>query len=115
MSPVFPEIVAIAISAGRAKAGQCHPHAAIFQDLGIGGVEADDFVDALIARFGDWVAGWPWAQFVDFTEPPASIGPRIWKWLRLPYPETAFPGHVEQRLELGHIAAVIEKGQWFDP
>jgi len=83
--------------------------------LGINGDEGDEFVAALCNEFGDWIAEWPWTRFVDFNEPPAWLGPKVWKALRLPNPAVAFPGYVEERLELGHIVAVIEKGHWFEP
>jgi hypothetical protein len=41
--------------------------------------------------------------------------PKIWKFFGLPSPSLAFPGYTEQCLELGHIAAMIENGRWFDP
>ena len=115
MGSTLSKIIEIAVAAGLAKRANCLLDAAIHQDLGINGDAGDEFVDALCKEFGDWVSEWPWARFVDFNEPTAWLGPKIWKLLRLPNPEVAFPGYVEERLELGHIAAVIEKGQWFDP
>ena len=108
-------VIDIAVNVGLAQRTKCVPNAAVHPDLDINGDEGDEFVDALCAEFGSWVAEWPWSRFVDFNEPPASLGPKIWKLLRLPNPSVAFPGYVEERLELRHIAAVIEKGQWFEP
>jgi hypothetical protein len=115
MVSTFEKVVGIAVASGRAEQDNCLPQAAIHQDLGINGNEADEFVAALCNEFGNWVAEWPWARFVDFNEPPAWLGPKVWKALRLPNAATAFPGYVEERLELGHVAAVIENGGWFDP
>jgi hypothetical protein len=115
MSPLLERVAEIAVSVGLANANGCRSTAAVHQDLGITGDEGEAFVEALCAEFGDWIAEWPWERFVDFNEPPADLGPRIWKFLRLPNPETAFPGYTQARLELGHIAVVIKKGQWFDP
>jgi hypothetical protein len=108
-------VIEIAVATGGARIEKCQPNAAIHQDLGVNGDDGEAFVDALYAEFGEWIVEWPWHRFIDFNEPPANIGPKIWKLLRLPNPAVAFPGFVEERLELGHIAAVIEKGQWFDP
>jgi hypothetical protein len=115
MVSTLERVIEIAVIAGRADRADCLPDAAVHPELAINGVEGDEFVDALCKEFGDWIADWPWARFVDFNEPPASSGPKIWKLLRLPNPEVAFPGYVEERLTLGHIAAVIDNGQWFDP
>ena len=115
MATTLECVVEIAVSAGLARRSRCLPNAAIHPDLGNNGDEGDEFVNALCAEFGDWIADWPWSRFVDFNEPPSSLGPKVWKLLRLPRPEVAFPGYVEERLELSHIAAVIEKGKWFEP
>lgn len=115
MDSVLHEVTDIAIGFGLRDRSRYLPNAAIDQDLGINGDEGDEFVEALCAECGDWIAKWPWSRFVDFNEPPASLGPRIWRLLHLPGMKRAFPGYAEERLELGHIAAVIEKGQWFDP
>ena len=115
MSAVLDRVVDIACSVGQAKRADCLPGAAIHQDLDVNGDEGERFVEALCNEFGLWIVEWPWGRFIDFNEPPKTHLPRIWKFLRLPNPEIAFPGYVEERLELGHIAAVIEKGQWFEP
>jgi hypothetical protein len=115
MATIPERVIEIAVVAGLANRAKCLPGAAIQQDLGINGDEGDEFVNELCREFGDWIADWPWARFVDFNEPPAGLGPKIWKWLRLPNPHVAFPGYVKERLELMHIAAAIENGEWFDP
>jgi len=115
MSSTFERVVDIAVEAGLANRAKCKHNTAVNQDLSISGDEGDTFVKALCGEFGEWVANWPWSEFVDFNEPPSRLGPKIWKLVRLPNPERAFPGYTERRLELGHIAEVIEKGEWFDP
>lgn len=89
--------------------------AAIDQDLGIYGDAAVEFIAALSAEFGKWVDDWPWERFVDFHEPAARILPRIWRLMKLPDIAMAFPGIAQERLELGHVAMVLETGQWSDP
>jgi hypothetical protein len=95
--------------------GELTTSSAIDQDLGIRGDDAEEPVAALAATFGEWLYDWPWHLFIDFNEPPAWLGPKIWKSLGLKNASTAFPGFTERWLELGHVAAVIENGQWFDP
>jgi hypothetical protein len=91
---------------------------ALDQDIGVYGDDADDLVEALCREFGDWIAGWPWRRYVNFNEDPLGRSiHRIWRRFGWKGAAMAFPtGRLpEQRLELGHIAAVIEKGEWFDP
>jgi hypothetical protein len=115
MDITLQKVIDIAVKAGSARRSDCVPNAAVHQELDINGDEGDRFVDALCKEFGDWITEWPWLRYVDFNEPPAWLGPKIWTFLRLPNPELAFPGYAEERLELGHIAAVIARGEWFDP
>lgn len=115
MPSTLERVVDIAVNSGLADRSKCQPHSAIHPDLGINGDEGKEFVDALCAEFGDWIADSPWSRFVDFNEPLASLGSAALKFLRLLKPEIAFAGYVEERLKLGHIAAVIEKGEWFEP
>ena len=39
----------------------------------------------------------------------------IWQLLTWPFRGQFEPPSSFERLELGHIAAVIKKGEWFDP
>jgi hypothetical protein len=95
------------------------PSSALWQDLTIIGDDSDDFVIALTKEFGDWVRYWPWDEFLSFDEGIPILAPwrTLWSSLRLPWIETAFPNQEPKlrRLELGHIAAVIDKGEWFEP
>ncbi|MCB2079599.1 MAG: hypothetical protein KDE55_18115 [Novosphingobium sp.] len=116
MSPALSHVIAVV-----SRFARCAPSlavgakSAVDQDLRIQGDDAEEFIADLAGLNGDWVYDWPWHRYVNLNEPPASLGPRFWKLLRLPEPERAFPGYMERRLELQHIAAVIEKGEWFDP
>lgn len=91
---------------------------ALDQDIGVYGDDADDLLEALCGEFGDWVAVWPWDRFVNFNEDPFSrMMTSIWRYLGLKGTASAFPGgkRPDERLEVSHIAAVIESGEWFDP
>lgn len=105
----------IEIARGISRCSGISSGSAINQDLGIAGDDAEEFIAALAAAYGEWVIGLPWAEFVDLNEPPARWGPRIWKFLSLPEVSRAFPGYTERRLELGHIAKVIDAGHWLEP
>ena len=97
---------------------------AVTQDLGIFGDDVDDFALKLAERYGDWVAEWPWQEYADLNE---GVDPR--GCLMLPFfPITillrfvrgqpiisARHGERLNRLELGHIAKVLEHGEWIDP
>ena len=97
---------------------KAHPCSALDQDLGIVGDDVDDFVEKLAERFGEWVFEWPWERFVCLDEGIPILAPFIflWEFLRLPWRDTALPkkDHME-RLELAHIAKVLEHGEWVEP
>jgi hypothetical protein len=85
-------------------------------DLKIRGDDGDNLIEALADRFGERVLCWPWPDFLNLNEPPTTGI----DWLRFLMPKawraTAFP-HLRDygRLTSCHIAAVIEKGEWFEP
>lgn len=112
------ELLAQIVLTVSGKSQALSAEAAIDQDLAIYGHDADDLVEALCEKWGDWIAEWPWHRFVNFSEAPAMRSIYAF-WARLGWPgaDTAFPSGKlpAERLELSHIAAVIEKGQWFDP
>ncbi|KWV93192.1 hypothetical protein [Erythrobacter sp. YT30] len=91
---------------------------AVDQDLTVTGDDGDDFVLQIVDRYGEWVREWPWERFICFNEGVSMLAPyaALWNFLRLPWSDTAFPQKPElERLELGHIAKVLERGEWIDP
>jgi hypothetical protein len=99
---------------------------ALCQDAYIFGIDVDDYVYELKRRFGDVVYEIPWLRFTDQTSSFrgwASLIVPFWVFWRLarklvmggpviPHPQPrAFP----LRLELAHIAYVIEQGEWIEP
>ena len=92
-------------------------HSAIDHDIGISGHDVTELVEALAAEFGEQVWQWPWQRFAQLDEGLSLWFPVMLVWQLLTWPVRGsfeYPSPFE-RLELGHIAAVIEKGQWFEP
>ena len=99
-------------------------NSAITQDLGIFGDDVDDFALKLAERYGDWVAEWPWQEYADLNEGvdprgclmlplfPITILIRIVRGQRI---ISARHGDHLKRLELRHIAKVLENGEGVDP
>lgn len=90
---------------------------AIDQDIKISGGDVTELAELLAGGFGDFVWQWPWQRFALLTEGMSPLAPFALIWQLLTWP---FRGRFEypsphERLELGHIAAVIEKGEWFEP
>lgn len=89
---------------------------AIDQDIRISGDDVDELAEALQKEFGGDVADWPWGRFADLHEPHALVVPYfIWRLLTWPFRGRLFDPSPYERLELGHIAAVINRGEWFEP
>ena len=91
-------------------------YSAIDQDVGISGDDITELAEALAKEFGDQIWQWPWQRFCELSEPSALILPYfIWRLLTWPFRGRLFDPSAFERLELGHIAAVIDRGEWFEP
>lgn len=101
-------------------------HSALCQDAYIFGVDVDDYVYELKQSFGDVVYEIPWLHFTDQTASfrgwACLIVPfwMIWRLMRWPVMGgTVFPRPQPRtfplRLELRHIAYVIQQGEWIEP
>jgi hypothetical protein len=91
-------------------------NSAVDQDMRITGLDVDEFAEALRNELGADVWSWPWDRFVDLNEPHAFTGLWfIWRLVSWPFRGRLFDPSPYQRLELGHIAAVIDRGEWFEP
>ena len=99
---------------------------AVSQDAQISGIDVDDYVEDLAAEFGPIVYQIPWLRFTDQEGSFRGCGCLLvpfWLLKRIAISfyrgERVFlPPKADNfgpRLEFRHIAAVIEKGQWFDP
>lgn len=91
-------------------------NSAIDQDIRISGGDVDELAEALHKEFGGDIADWPWDRFVDLNEPSLLVAPYfIWRLLTWPVRGRLFDASPYERLELVHIAAVIDRGGWFEP
>lgn len=89
---------------------------AIDQDMRISGDDIDELAQALTTEFGEQVWQWPWQRFCELSEPSVLIFPYfIWRLLPWPWRGRLFDPSPFERLELGHIAAVIDRGELFEP
>lgn len=92
-------------------------HSAIDQDIRISGDDVTELAEALAAEFGNEVWQWPWQRFAHLDEGLSLLFPFALIWQLLTWPirgRFEYPNKFE-RLELGHIAEVINAGQWFEP
>lgn len=90
---------------------------AIDQDIRISGDDVTELAETFAAEFGDQVWQWPWQRFAELNEGLSLLFPFLLVWQLLTWPvrgSFAFPSPFE-RLELGHIAKVIDAGQWLEP
>jgi hypothetical protein len=90
---------------------------AIDQDIGISGDDVNELAEALAAEFGDQVWQWPWQRFAELNEGLSLLFPFMLVWQLLTWPVRGsfeYPSPFA-RLELGHIAKVIDAGQWLEP
>jgi hypothetical protein len=90
---------------------------AIDQDIGMNGDDVTEFAEWLAKEFSDHVWQWPWQRFACLDEGLSLMFPFMVIWQLMSWPFRGsfnYPSPFE-RLELGHIAAVIEKGEWFEP
>jgi hypothetical protein len=92
-------------------------HTAVDQDLKISGGDVEDLAEALANEFGEQVWQWPWQRFAHLDEGLPIWAPfwLAWRLLTWPIRGRVFDPSPLERLELGHIAAVIDRDEWFDP
>ena len=117
MGDVLQRVIAIVSAETGIPADSLSATAAIDQDLLIAGGDVTDMVEALSKEFGEQVWEWPWKRFAMLDEGLPVWFPFMLVWQLLTWPvrkRFSYPNPYE-RLELGHIAAVIEKGEWFEP
>lgn len=89
---------------------------AIDQDIRITGDDVTELAEALAGEFGDHVWQWPWQRFAELSEPHIFTGfSFMWRLLTWPIRGRLFDPSPYERLELGHIATVLERGEWFEP
>ena len=92
-------------------------HSAIEQDICISGDDVTELAEALAAEFGEQVWQWPWQRFAQLDEGLSLWFPVLLSRQLLTWPVRGsfeYPSPFE-RLEMGHIAKVIDAGQWLEP
>ena len=90
---------------------------AIDQDVRISGGDVTEVAEALAEEFGEFVRQWPWARFANLHEGLSPFFPFMLAWQLVSWPfrgSFSYPSSFEG-LELGHIAAVLDRGEWFEP
>lgn len=90
---------------------------AVDQDMDISGQDVTDFAEALADAFGEDVWNWPWQRFALLEEGLSLLFPFMLFWQLLTWPvrgRFSYPSPYE-RLELGHIAKVVDAGHWIEP
>ncbi len=91
---------------------------AIDQDVKIIGGDVTELVESLAEELGEQIRQWPWRRFAELNEIGISIftlPDLVWRLVTRPiHGRVSDPSPLE-RLELGHIAAVIDRGARFEP
>lgn len=89
---------------------------AIDQDVSISGDDITELAETFAKEFGDHVWQWPWQRFCELSEPSMLVFPYfVYRLITWPIRGRLFDPSPFERLELGHIAAVIDRGEWFEP
>jgi hypothetical protein len=117
MTPTLERVMEIASRQTGVVAAKLGAHSAIDQDIRISGDDVTELTEALAAEFGDQVWQWPWQRFAHLGEGLSLWFPFVLTWQLLTWPirgSFEYPTKLE-RLELGHIAKVIDAGHWLEP
>jgi len=117
MSTTLERVIEIVAEQCGIRQDRLSASSAIDQDVGISGGDVEDLVETLAAEFGDNVWQWPWHRFALLDEGVSPLFPFQLVWQLLTWPmrgSFSYPSPYE-RLELGHIAKVIEAGHWLEP
>jgi len=102
------------------------PSSAICQDAAIFGIDVDDYVNELEDTFGPVIRQIPWLRYTDQTASFRGCGCLafpfwlmariiIWPFRKGKIIPRANPREFGPRLELQHIAKVIDAGHWLEP
>lgn len=115
--PTLNRVIAIASHCSGLRTEKLSEHTAVDQDLNISGGDVADLAEALAKEFGEHVWQWPWQRFAELSEGvnPLAIIWLTWRLLTWPLRGRVFDPSPFERLELGHIASVVDRGEWFEP
>jgi len=117
MPSTLDSVMRIAARTSGVKLAKLSSTSAVDQDMRMAGDDVVDFAEALVKEFGDQVWSWPWYRFAQLDEGLSPLFPFLMIWQLISWP---FRGSFEypspfERIELGHIAAVVVRGGWFEP
>lgn len=116
MSATLPRVIDTVADHSGIPATKLVPKSAIDQDVRISGDDVTEPAEALAKKFGEQVWAWPWQRFAELSEPSALVFPYfVWRLLTWPIRGRLFDPSPFERLELGHIALVIDRSEWFEP
>ena len=116
MTSVIEGVIALASKHSGLPEEGLSAQSAIYHDIGLLGDDLDLFRSALAEKYGNDILAWPWARFTNLNEP--NLWTAVVAIVQLPMRmlfKRRNPRSKYERLELGHIAAVIETGQWRNP
>lgn len=117
MAEVSDRVIAIVSKQSGVPISKLNMETAVDQDLRISGEDVIDLAQRLADEFGEQIWQWPWQRFACLDEGLSLLFPFMLIWQLVTWPlrgSFEYPS-AYGRLELGHIVAVIEKGEWFDP
>ena len=116
MSPTLDRVAAIVAYQSGIPAAKLTASSAIAQDVRISGDDVTELAEALAQEFGPHILRWPWQRFAELSEPHIGNGLLlIWRLLTWPIRGRVFDPPPFERLELGHMALAIDRGEWFEP
>lgn len=117
MTAVFERVREIVSETSSVPLSKLYSYSAIDQDVRISGDDVTELAEGLANEFGDWVWAWPWQRFACLDEGLSPLFPFMLAWQLMSWPfrgSFSYPSPYE-RLELRHIAKVIEQDHWADP
>lgn len=117
MASTLDRVIALVSHQTGVRADRLSATSAIDQDIGISGGDVHELAEVLALEFGDDAWGWPWERFAYLSEGLSLLFPFALTWQLLTWPirrRFSYPSPYE-RLELGHIAKVIDAGHWLEP
>lgn len=115
--PTLDRVIGIVSEHSGVRRERLSAASAIDQDVGISGDDVTELAEALAAEFGEHVWQWPWQRYAELSEGLSPFFPFMLVWQLSTWPFRGsfnYPSPCE-RLELGHIAGVIDRGEWFEP
>lgn len=117
MSATIDRVIAIVAEHSDVPAAKLNAASAIDQDVRVSGGDVTELAETLAKEFGEQVWSWPWQRFAELNEGCSGLVLPwlIWRLLTWPVRGRLLDPSPFERLELGHIATVINRGAWFEP